>query len=182
MERLPIEDVRQAVQAALAEDVQQGDVTTLAVVPENARAKARMVAREPVVVAGLEFACAAFAALTTQLQIERQIQDGQTAAAGVTLLTVAGPARPILTAERVALNFVQRLSGVATLTAKYVEQVQGTRARVLDTRKTTPGWRRWEKYAVACGGELGQDGERDLRWRLAADRQADRAAQVRQPV
>lgn len=138
--------------AALAEDIGSGDVTTLAAVPEAAQAKAVMRAREPLVVTGLALAEAAFRELSPGIQITRVAEDGQHLAEGKTLLSIAGPARALLSAERVALNFVQRLSGIATLTAQFVEAIKGTRAQILDTRKTTPGWRRLEKYAVACGG------------------------------
>jgi nicotinate-nucleotide pyrophosphorylase (carboxylating) len=146
------EEIQHAVQVALAEDIGGGDVTTLATIPENAIARAVMKAREPLVASGLDFAEAAFGQLADGMKIERLAKDGQSVKAGQVLLRVAGPARDLLSAERVALNFVQRLSGVATLTAQYVAAVQGTHARILDTRKTTPGWRRFEKYAVACGG------------------------------
>lgn len=117
-----------------------------------ARARARMVAREPLVVAGLLLAETTFREVAPTLQITSEIRDGDRRDAGQTLLTVSGTARGILTAERVALNFVQRLSGVATLTAQFVTAIEHTRARILDTRKTTPGLRRLEKYAVCCGG------------------------------
>jgi nicotinate-nucleotide pyrophosphorylase (carboxylating) len=104
------------------------------------------------VVAGLDLAVAAFRRLSRTVKIKARARDGQTVAAGAVLLEIAGPTRAILSAERVALNFVQRLSGVATCTAQYVAAVRGTPARILDTRKTTPGWRRFEKYAVVCGG------------------------------
>lgn len=152
MERLLSEEIRRAVQLALTEDIGSGDVTTLATVPESAVASAVMRAREPLVVAGLVLAEAAFREVSPQLRLVRQAEEGQPLAAGATLLQVSGPARAMLTAERVALNFVQRLSGVATMTAQFVQAIQGTGAQILDTRKTTPGWRRLEKYAVACGG------------------------------
>ena len=152
MDKLTADEIRRAVQAALAEDIGPGDATTLATVPENAPARAAMVAREPLTVAGLDFAETAFREVSPKVHCERRVQDGTRAQAGSTLLHLSGPARALLTAERVALNFVQRLSGVATLTAQFVEAVRGTRAEILDTRKTTPGWRRFEKYAVACGG------------------------------
>lgn len=145
-------EVQDAVQRALAEDLGPGDVTTLAVVPAATRARARLVARQPVVVAGLAFAVAAFRCLSPRVRVEPDVEDGARARPGDTLLRVRGPARALLTAERTALNFLQRLSGVATLTARYAAAVAGTRAQILDTRKTTPGWRRFEKYAVACGG------------------------------
>ena len=152
MDKLTADEIRRAVQAALAEDIGPGDATTLATVPENATAQAAMVAREPLTVAGLAFAEAAFRELSPNVQCERRLQDGERAQPGATLLHITGPARALLTAERVALTFVQRLSGVATLTAQFVEAVRGTRAEILDTRKTTPGWRRFEKFAVASGG------------------------------
>jgi len=145
-------EIRQAVQAALAEDIGDGDATTLATVPETATARAVMRAREPLVVAGLDFAEAAFRELSAAIKIERLAKDGQRVNGGDILLKISGPAHAILSAERVALNFVQRLSGVATLTAQFVEAIKGTPAQILDTRKTTPGWRRFEKYAVTCGG------------------------------
>lgn len=152
MECPSAEEIQCAVQVALAEDLGAGDVTTLATVPENAVAKAVMVAREPMVLAGLALAEAAFATTSPALRFERFTTDGQQLALGDPLLRVQGPARAILSAERVALNFVQRLSGIATLTSQFVAAVSGTCARILDTRKTTPGWRRFEKYAVTCGG------------------------------
>jgi nicotinate-nucleotide pyrophosphorylase (carboxylating) len=152
MEPLAAEEIRRAVQLALAEDVGSGDVTTLATVSEEAAATALMRAREPLVLAGLALAEAAFRQFAPQVQLLPAARDGQSLMADKTLLRLAGPARALLSAERVALNFVQRLSGIATLTAQFVEAVQGTSAQILDTRKTTPGWRRLEKYAVTCGG------------------------------
>jgi len=152
MEPLTSEEIRRAVRLALEEDVGSGDVTTLATVSENATACAAMVAREPLMLAGIELAEAAFVEISAAVKTERLVLDGQKAGPGRKLLRVYGPARAILTAERVALNFVQRLSGVATLTSQFVEAIQGLPAKILDTRKTTPGWRRLEKYAVRCGG------------------------------
>ncbi|MCP5524644.1 MAG: carboxylating nicotinate-nucleotide diphosphorylase [Verrucomicrobiales bacterium] len=152
MQQLARKLVREGVTRALAEDVGPGDATTLATVPARARAGAIMAAREPMVVCGLDLAEEAFRQLSRKVEIERCCSDGDRLDAGAPLLRLKGPARALLTAERVALNFVQRLSGIATLTASFVAKVAGTRARVLDTRKTTPGWRLLEKYAVACGG------------------------------
>jgi len=152
MQTLSIDEVRRAVQAALAEDIGDGDVTTLATVPESSQSRARMVAREALTLAGVELAEEAFRQLSPAVHIERCLRDGQRAQPGALLLDVQGPTRAILSAERVALNFIQRLSGVATATAQYVQAVAGTGAQILDTRKTTPGWRHFEKYAVACGG------------------------------
>ncbi len=149
---LSADEIRHAVQLALAEDIGSGDVTTLATVPETAMSAAVMRARDTLVVAGLAFAETAFRELSTAVKIEAPVHDGQRVGDGETLLRISGPSRAMLTAERVALNFVQRLSGVATLTAQFVDAVKGTPTQILDTRKTTPGWRRFEKYAVACGG------------------------------
>ncbi len=145
-------EISRAVRAALAEDLGGGDVTTLAAVPSRAQSVAFMNAREPLVVAGLQFAELAFRHLSPKIKIKKCSCDGRRAKPGETLLKISGPSRAVLSAERVALNFVQRLSGVATATAKFTEAIQGTPATILDTRKTTPGWRRFEKYAVACGG------------------------------
>lgn len=145
-------EIRRAVRLALAEDLGSGDATTLATVPKHAQSVAFMNAREPLVIAGLQFAEAAFRQLSSRIKVERRFRDGQRARIGETLLKISGPSRALLSAERVALNFVQRLSGVATATALFADAIKGTRARILDTRKTTPGWRRFEKYAVACGG------------------------------
>lgn len=150
--KLTAKEIRAAVRAALAEDVGPGDATTLATVPADIHSVALMRAREDLVVAGLEFAELAFRELSPKIRIEKLVRDGKRVSAGKTLLKIIGPSRAILTAERVALNFVQRLSGVATATAQFVQAVRGTKAKILDTRKTTPGWRRFEKYAVVCGG------------------------------
>lgn len=152
VEPLTPTEIRRSVELALAEDIGSGDATTLAVVPPEAAATGDLVAREPLVISGLALAEAAFRQLSPEVQVSRLTEDGQAAGAGSTLLKLSGPARALLSAERVALNFVQRLSGVATLTAQFVQAIQGTRAKILDTRKTTPGWRRLEKYAVTCGG------------------------------
>ena len=140
------------VRDALAEDVGPGDATTLATVPAEALATAAIVAREPLVICGLPLAEAVFKELSVNLKLSSDVSDGGRAAKGDELLNIQGSARAILTAERVALNFMQRLSGVATLTARFVEAVAGMGVQILDTRKTTPGWRRLEKYAVQCGG------------------------------
>ena len=149
---LSAEEIRRAVQIALEEDVGVGDATTLATVPETALARAALAAREPMTLAGIEFARTAFRELSSEVTFASLADDGARLEKGAVALRVSGPARAILTAERVALNFVQRLSGVASSAARFVEAVRGTSARILDTRKTTPGWRRFEKYAVACGG------------------------------
>ena len=145
-------EIRRAVRAALAEDLGSGDATTLATVPANAKSVALMRAREPLVGAGIQFAEIAFKQLSPKIKIQKFVRDGQKVAAGKTLLKISGSSRAILSAERVALNFVQRLSGVATATAQFANEIKGFRAKTLDTRKTTPGWRHFEKYAVKCGG------------------------------
>jgi len=152
MEPLDQELVLRYVRAALAEDVGSGDATTRATVPDHATARAAMVAREEMVVCGLSFAEAAFQNLSPNVSVRRIVNDGGRVPRSTKLIEIEGPACALLTAERVALNFVQRLSGVATLAARFVEAVGGTRATILDTRKTTPGWRILEKYAVRCGG------------------------------
>lgn len=140
------------MRAALREDVGSGDVTTLATVPAELAASAVMAAREPLVVCGLEVAEAVFHEVSPEIQIEPLAQDGQRATRGQALMRLRGRARGILTGERVALNFVQHLSGIATLTARFVEAIAGTSARILDTRKTNAGLRSLEKYAVTQGG------------------------------
>lgn len=144
--------IQKAVDQALAEDIGRGDVTSLACVPAHHQASAEIRAREPAVVAGLVFAQTAFHRCSPALRCECLVPDGTRVEIGTPILRVHGPSRALLSAERVALNFVQRLCGVATLTRSYVDRIQGTRSVLLDTRKTTPGWRVWEKYAVRCGG------------------------------
>jgi len=152
MDLLPPDVVNKLVQEALAEDMGPGDVTTLATIPAETQATAMMRTRQRIVVAGLQFAEATFRKLSPSVTIKWHSRDGKTEPAGSTLLEIHGPARALLSAERVALNFVQRLSGVSTMTAQYVNAVMDSSAQILDTRKTTPGWRQLEKYAVKCGG------------------------------
>lgn len=140
------------VRTALEEDRAFEDVTTIGTVVPGHHARGALVAREDGVVAGVPLALAAFHLLDPHVEIRIDAEDGAHVRRGQTVLYLSGTARGLLSAERVALNFVQRLSGVATLTARYVEAVRGTKARILDTRKTTPGWRALEKYAVRCGG------------------------------
>lgn len=151
--------VARLVELALEEDTGRGDLTTAAVVPEGARARARAVARQPLVVAGTHLFERVLQRVEPGIQTHRHCRDGEAATQGTALLSVDGPARAILTAERTALNFLQRLSGVATLTRRFVEQVAGTRARITDTRKTTPGLRALEKYAVRMGGGANHRGD-----------------------
>lgn len=147
---LAIED---AVYRALDEDLGRGgDITAIATMPRDAKAHAVLVARQAGVIAGLPLAVAAFQKLSPDINIQAHVHDGSAVARGIHVLTISGPARAILSGERTALNFVGRMSGVATLTAAYVRHTAGTKLRICCTRKTTPGLRALEKYAVRCGG------------------------------
>lgn len=144
---------RTLVDLALAEDRGgRGDRTSLALIPATQPGRAAVVARSPGVVAGLPAAQMVCAAVDPAIVFEPNVSDGSVLERGTVLATISGPLQAILVAERTALNFLQRLSGVASLTRKYVDAVAGSRAKVLDTRKTTPGWRLLEKYAVRMGG------------------------------
>jgi len=145
--------IDEAVRRALDEDLgRAGDITSIATIPETTRAHAILVARQAGVIAGLPLAVATFEKLSADINIQAHFRDGGAVAAGVHLLTISGPARAILAGERSALNFVGRLSGIATLTAEYVRHTAGSNLRICCTRKTTPGLRALEKYAVRCGG------------------------------
>jgi nicotinate-nucleotide pyrophosphorylase (carboxylating) len=144
--------VQSICRAALAEDQGSGDATTLAVVPADLRIEAVIVSREACVCAGLPVAEMVFKELDGRCVFEPETADGRQCSAGQVLARLGGPAQAILTGERVALNFLQRLSGIATMTRRYVEAVGTQQARILDTRKTTPGLRLLEKYAVVQGG------------------------------
>jgi nicotinate-nucleotide pyrophosphorylase (carboxylating) len=147
------EDCRQIVRLAVREDLDRlFDWTTLALVPTGATAQAAIVARQAGVACGLRAAELAISEMDVTIQLAPQVSDGEAIAAGQTLATLSGPARSLLTSERILLNLIGRLSGIATLARTYVDAVRGTKARIYDTRKTTPGWRRLEKYAVHCGG------------------------------
>jgi nicotinate-nucleotide pyrophosphorylase (carboxylating) len=148
---IELTELEPLVRRALAEDVGSGDLTTQATVPAGARARARITQKQPGVLYGLDAAELAFALLDSGARFTALAQEGVWRSGGP-VLDVEGDAAALLSAERTALNLLQRLSGVATLTARYVEAVRGTRARVLDTRKTTPGLRMLEKAAVAAGG------------------------------
>ena len=141
-----------SIGAFLSEDLGRGDITTQATVMRNARARGRFLAKEPMVIAGLEAAEAVFSTLDTQQQIEAFVSDGDEVEAGKVIARTSGFADVLLAGERVALNLLQRLSGIATLTRAYVRAIEGTRAQIVDTRKTTPGLRMLEKYAVLSGG------------------------------
>ncbi len=140
------------VRAALDEDAPWGDLTSEALIPADAFATAELRARESGVFSGGEVFTAAFALTDSRIDINVRVSDGEAFAAGDVLASVTGPARGVLQAERVGLNFTQRMSGIATLTAAYVAAVAGTGARIADTRKTTPGLRRFERHAVRSGG------------------------------
>ena len=149
---LPRYLVREAVLRALAEDIGRGDITTDALIDAGVGASARLMAREAGIIAGLDLAEAAFRGVDDAVDFERVIADGQGVKAGDVIARISGSARALLSAERVALNFMTHLSGIATLTGQYVAAVGGTRARIVDTRKTLPGLRAFEKYAVRMGG------------------------------
>jgi nicotinate-nucleotide pyrophosphorylase (carboxylating) len=145
--------VARAVRTALAEDLGlAGDITTDSIIPSEAQGEAAIVVREPGVVAGLDLAEATFRVLDPSVDFLRVAGDGDEVEAGATIAKIKGSTRAILTGERTALNFLGRLCGIATLTAAYVAHVEGTGARIACTRKTTPGLRAFEKYAVRCGG------------------------------
>jgi nicotinate-nucleotide pyrophosphorylase (carboxylating) len=145
--------IDEAATRALDEDLgRAGDVTSIATIPETTKARAVMVARQGGVIAGLPLAVAVFQKLSPGIHLQAHMRDGASVAAGVHVLTISGPARAVLSGERTALNFVGRLSGIATLTSNYVRQAAGTKLRICCTRKTTPGLRALEKYALRCGG------------------------------
>lgn len=147
------DDCRQLVRLAVREDLgRHADWTTLATVSEDAQGQATMVARQAGVIAGLATAPVILAEMDIEANWQAAVKDGETVSAGQELARLDGHARDLLTAERLLLNFVGHLSGIATMAAAYVQAVEGTGARIYDTRKTTPGWRRLEKYAVHCGG------------------------------
>jgi len=147
------ETIDRVVAAALAEDVGDGDRTTAALVPEDARCRAQLLLEEPGVVCGVPVAAAVFRALDPSVRVDVLVAEGDAVTAPpIVLAEIEGLARAVLTGERVALNILGRLCGIASLTRRFVELVDGTGTRVLDTRKTTPGLRALEKYAVRCGG------------------------------
>ena len=149
---LTANEIEDFIARALAEDIGAGDITSDATIPQDARLSAEMRCREALIVAGLDIALGVFRKVVRGCRIDVLVKDGQRAIAGGILARIEGPARPMLTAERTALNIVQHLSGIATLTRAYVDQVSGTKAVILDTRKTIPGLRRFAKYATNVGG------------------------------
>ena len=143
--------IARQVAAALAEDLGAGDVTA-ALVPASQQVRAQVIAREPAILCGTDWADATFKQLDPGIRLDWQARDGDRLIADMPVLKLSGPARPILTGERTALNFLQTLSGTATAASRYVEAVAGTGCRILDTRKTLPGLRLAQKYAARCGG------------------------------
>src|SRR3954468_20803750 len=147
------EDLRRIVRLAVFEDLDRGqDWTTICLVPEKATARPNIVARKPGVIAGVPAVPVILDEMEIEAEYHPQLQDGDAVPAGAVGARLSGPARDLLTSERIILNILGRLSGVATLTRQYVEAISGTKARIYDTRKTIPSWRRLDKYAVHCGG------------------------------
>lgn len=142
------------IEQALLEDIHTGDITTLAVVPGQRPASARLIAKEQLIVAGLATAARVFSILDSNIRFKASLNDGDKAVPGTVLATLHGEAAQLLMGERVALNLLQRMCGIATLTSSFVEAVSGTKARIVDTRKTTPGLRQLEKYSVRVGGGI----------------------------
>jgi len=154
------QQVRQLIQAAIEEDLGRGDVTTEATIAEHVMSRARLIAKQEMVLAGMEVFGEVYATLDSAVHIKPSYNDGDLLSAGAVIAVLEGRARSLLAGERVALNFLQRLSGIATLTRRYVDAVRGYDVEIIDTRKTTPGWRLLEKYAVRVGG--GKNHRHDL--------------------
>ena len=152
MKKLNIAKVRPLIRMAIEEDLGRGDMTSALLFEDDTVAKANIVSREEIVVCGMDVAKEILRRYDKRLKLKVHVNDGQSAHVGRKIATIQGPLGPMLTAERVMLNFLQRLSGIATTTRKFVWAVQGTKAKIYDTRKTMPGWRILEKYAVRCGG------------------------------
>ena len=152
MRKLNMAKVRPLIQMAIEEDLGHGDITSELLFRDNTVANATIISREEIVVCGMGVAREILKCYDGKLKLRARVNDGESAHVGSKLGTIEGPLRPMLSAERVMLNFLQRLSGIATTTRKYVNAIQGTKAKIYDTRKTMPGWRILEKYAVLCGG------------------------------
>jgi len=152
MIKLNIAQVRPIIQMAIEEDLGQGDTTSELLFKDDTMAKANIISREEIVVCGMPVVKEILANYDKRLKLKVHVNDGESAHIGRKIAAIEGPLRSMLTAERVMLNFLQRLSGIATTTRKYVRAIQGTKAKIYDTRKTMPGWRILEKYAVRCGG------------------------------
>ncbi len=152
MKELNIAKVRPLIQMAIKEDLGRGDMTSELLFKADTIAKSNIISREEIVVCGTDVAGEILKQYDEKLKLRVLVGDGKSAYVGCRIATIEGPLRSMLSAERVMLNFLQRLSGIATTTRKYVRAIQGTKARIYDTRKTMPGWRIVEKYAVRCGG------------------------------
>lgn len=152
MKKLNIAKALPLIRMAVEEDLGQGDMTSRLLFKADTIAKANIISREEIVVCGMDVAREILNCYDEKLKLKVLVKDGEAAYVGCKLATIEGPLRSMLSAERVTLNFLQKLSGIATTTRKYVRAIQGTKARIYDTRKTTPGWRILEKYAVRCGG------------------------------
>ncbi len=152
MKKLNIKKVLPLIRMAIEEDLGRGDVTSALFCKERNIAKANIISREEIVVCGIDIVKEILRCYDERLKLKIRVKDGEHAHVGRKIAVIEGPLRSILSAERVVLNFLQRLSGIATTTNKYVRAIQGTKAKIYDTRKTTPGWRLVEKYAVCCGG------------------------------
>jgi nicotinate-nucleotide pyrophosphorylase (carboxylating) len=152
MKKLNIKNVRQLIQMAIEEDLGQGDMTSKLFVKDETITKAHIISREEIVVCGMDVVSEILKSYDKRLKLKVLVNDGENAHIGRKIATIEGPLCSMLSAERVMLNFLQRLCGIATTTRKYVRAVEGTKAKIYDTRKTTPGWRLLEKYAVRCGG------------------------------
>jgi nicotinate-nucleotide pyrophosphorylase (carboxylating) len=152
MNKPDIEKILPLIQMSVEEDLGSGDVTSELFFGEKQKATTRIVPREDMIVCGMDIVKQVLSFYSKELKLSVLIDDSLSAKAGQVIGTIDGPLRAMLSAERVVLNFLQRLSGIATITNKYAEAVENTNAKILDTRKTTPGWRQLEKYAVRCGG------------------------------
>jgi len=152
MEKPDIEKIRPLIKLAIEEDLGRGDVTTSLFFKDDTSAKANIVSRQEIIVCGMDVAAEVFRCYNENLKLKVIVNDGAPAGSNDKIAEIEGPLRSMLSAERVALNFLQRLSGIATTTHKFVQAVTGTEAKIYDTRKTTPGLRLLEKYAVRCGG------------------------------
>src|SRR6188768_447710 len=151
MTPIDLAQIRDVLQAALTEDIGSGDVTSRATIPETATAVARFTTKQPLIVSGLPIAGELIRMVDPQLKFTALQADGEHVETGTAIAEMQGSARSILAAERVTLNMLQRMSGIATMTRHYVDRVRGTKAKVIDTRKTAPALRLLDKYAVACG-------------------------------
>ncbi len=152
MRKLNISKVRTLIRMSIEEDLGQGDLTSELFFTDDVVEKAHIVSREEIVVCGMDVVKEILPCYDDRLRMKILLDDGELACVGSRIATIEGPVGSMLSAERVMLNFLQRLSGIATTTRKYVRAIQGTKAKIYDTRKTTPGWRLLEKYAVRCGG------------------------------